>query len=248
MLARQRKRVVLTARDKKLFNYLLRNKVATVKHIRRDVFLNCSAQGVHKRLSKLQSYKFICANYVKELNGSLVYSLSKEGYQEVFGGEGVFPSPPLRSGSILHDLWLLEIRKRLSEFKMVEKVFSENDLQLGDNSHNETLEAIGDVQADGAVVLSMANQKMFCALEYEASLKFFRRYKDFFLRYNLEDQIEAVLFVTADKTLRKKIMAREQTMNGNSPGKIFYLSWEDVQPESNAWTFQNAFGDTLEVS
>lgn len=248
VLTLQRKRVVLTARDKKLFNYLLRNKVATVKQIQRDVFLNCSVQGVHKRLAKLQSYKFLCANYVKELNGALVYSVSKEGCREVFGGEGIFPSPPLRSGSILHDLWLLEIRKRLSEFKMVEKVFSENDLQLGDNSHDETLEAIRDVQADGAVILRVDNQKVFFALEYEANLKFFRRYKDFFLRYNLEDQIEAVFFVAADKILQKKIMARERALNSNSPGKIFYLSWEDVQSERGAWIFQNVFGDTLEVN
>ena len=248
VLTPQRKRVVLTARDKELFNYLISNKVATVKQIQRDVFLNCSVQGVHKRLAKLQSYKFISANYVKELNGALVYSVSKEGYRKVFGGEGMFPSPPLRSGSILHDLWLLEIRQRLSGFKMVEKVFSENDLQLEGNSHDETLVAIREVQADGAVVLHVDNRKVFFALEYEASLKFFRRYKDFFLRYNLEDQIAAVLFVAADKTLQKKIMVREQTLNSNSSGKIFYLSWEDVQPDSRVWTFQNVFGDTLKVS
>ncbi|MDC1174191.1 hypothetical protein OAT67_02275 [Bacteriovoracaceae bacterium] len=228
MILKARKGVIITKRDEKLFRYLFVNKVATNSHLQADVFEHASKQAVHRRLDKLITAGFIEAIYLRGNGNRLVYSLSKKALLKFIGGREELKRLQRKSSSVLHDLGLLEIKRRLSKCNYVENYLSENVLVSGIFDDESDIREIRKVHPDAILKVSMPDRHFNFPLEYEASAKFAGRYDKLMAKYYLMDEVKAVLFISKSITIQKKVMQAEKKRCKNTSGKFFYCLYENV--------------------
>ena len=224
-----KKRVVITERDEKLFHYLFFNKVATNCHLQRDIFSGSSKQAVHHRLDKLIKAGFIEATYLRETGNRLVYSLSKKSLLKFIGQSIDLKRMQRKSSSIAHDLELLEIKRALTNLRFVDDYFTENALIAGifDDDEQE-IQEIRVANPDAIVKVSVAKTSYFFPLEYEASAKFYKRYGQLIDRYYFMDEVKAVLFIAKNLSIQKKVAQVERKKHPGRSGKFFYCLYQNL--------------------
>lgn len=227
--------------EKKLFSYLFINKVATSKQIARDLYNQISHQALYKRLNQLIKLKLIEATYHKELCGSLVYNLTPLAASKYLGlSKTKGMRMQLKSQAILHDLDLLDLRCRLKQLSIVEKVYSENLLlshfELQDE---EVLTSFRDFHFDGVLKILSQNQSYFLPLEYERSVKFASRYESYFKRIYANNAIQGLLFICKDENILKLLRSKEEQFAKEILRKVFYANLSDVLNSQNSVSFEN---------
>lgn len=227
-----KKRIGIQIRDieKKLFSYLFLNKVATSVQIQRDIFFKISHQALYKRLNLLIESGFLTANYHKELNGRLVYSLTKKSFEEfVIGKTSNEFRQQLQSNSVLHDLDLVDIRSKLKTFKMVDSYYSENLIKSGiDLTESDALKEFKNFNFDAILKIKKDDKTHLLALEYERSLKFSSRYQDYFKKVYSRPEVSAILYICESQKALGKIQNFEKVMIKNHWPKVFYTSLNGI--------------------
>lgn len=235
--------------DQKLFNYLFLNKVATSEQIKRDIFESISHQAIYKRLNKLMKFGYITANYHKELNGRLVYSLTTKTFNQYIDGKSYLSkTKQLLSNSILHDLDLVDIRCKLKRFKQVKDYYTENLLKSGLSSLDaKTLEDFKGFQFDAIININRGSQIFLLPLEYERSLKFAARYLEYFKKLYARPEISAILYIGHNQKMLHKIQSYEKSMVQNAWPKVFYISLSDLL-DHNTVSFQNIKNEKITLN
>ena len=233
------KGLAVTERDKSLFYYLFQDKVADNSHLRKDIFSGASKQAVHRRLNKLISHGFIEATYRREGNNKLIYSLSKKALLKFIGDRADLKCLQRKSSSIAHDLGLLEIKRKLLKLSTLDTYFSENTLVTGIYDQNETVKDIRTINPDAILKLKLGNNVFYFPLEYEASAKFAKRYDKLITRYYLLEEAKAILFISKDIQIQKKVIAAEKRRRKGRSGKFFYCLYDDLIAQGTKAQFIN---------
>jgi hypothetical protein len=227
--------------EKELFRYLFYNKVATSLQISRDIWRDSiSHQALYKRLNLLIKGKYIEANYHKELGGRLVYSL----HSHALNGLGLVQSKLLRqqlkSANVLHDLTLNDIRHHLTRLDGVRKYYTENSLRSGiELLDEESLLAFKKFNFDAIMKVQRQNEFVYLPIEFERSLKFDSRYRQYFKKLYSETQIKAILFVAQTKKILEHVQCLERKSKQNCWPKTFYLLVDELLNSPNSVSFVN---------
>lgn len=227
--------------EKELFRYLFNNKVATSLQISRDIWKSSiSHQALYKRLNLLIKAKFIEANYHKELGGRLVYSLHCHAMRELGLVQSKLARQQLKSDSVLHDLALNDIRQCLTGFESIHECYTENALRSGiELLDDESLMEFKKFNFDAVVKVHKQNEFVYLPLEFERSLKFDSRYRQYFKKLYCENQIKAILFVAQTKKILEHIQSLERISAKNYWPKTFYLLVDDLFKPSESVSFSN---------
>ncbi len=167
--------VVITERDKKIFQFLFENKVATALQITNSFFENNSPKTAYRRLLYLARAGWL-RKEGKFLSDRLIhiYGIADKTYEKYVHNEEVNGrKEQLKSNSIEHDLALVDIRLAFKKNQAVQKVYSENNLQSCYGfSKSDEFRDIVSLQSDGAVELLIHGKYRFIVpIEYEASFK-----------------------------------------------------------------------------
>lgn len=232
--------------EKNLFIYLFLNKVSTSKQIQRDIYQGISHQALYKRLNKLIDLGYLTANYHKDLGGRLVYSLSPKGFSEFVSDKNLKDlRQQLQSNSIQHDLDLVDIKSKISKLKMVSSYFTENLIQSRIESlDEEKLSQFKGINFDAIVKVNKDGKDHFLAIEYERTLKFISRYKDYFKKIYTRQEIPAILYICSHQRIISKIQKYEQAALDNNWPKVFYSTLDEIF-KSNPITFYNLKKETI---
>lgn len=232
----------------KLFYYLYSYKVATAKQIARDIYPSISHQALYKRLNLLIKIGLIEGNYLKELRGKLVYSLTQKCLREYFFKNQKGIRKQTKSDSILHDLDLLDISQVLKASSQVSNYLMENVLKSGVAIDNfDGVEAIQKLAPDSILKLKLKDQPFTFALEYERSLKFSNRYNKFFNKYYASSFIDGVILVGRDLKMTKNLMAKEKSICDVVHRKFFYFNFEEMNNSNQTMSFSNLDGEAIEL-
>ena len=243
--------IAITDRDLSLFHYLHENKVASTKQITRDVFAS-SMDKTRKRLKKLRDadvLDVVCRD--EDGDKSIVYNLSRGTAQFLKRLDpDLFFINRSKSNSVIHDLRLVDIRHQLTSKKLVTNYFSENSLQTSrDITRNPQYVSFRDLQVDALVELSnREGDHLFCALEYEASIKNMSEYTSKMKLFYLNSKVEAVLYVCKNKNIERAVKKTELNAIKDSPKKIYYALIDDVLKSSGPIIFQNQSGFFIEIT
>lgn len=226
--------------EKKLFSYLFLNKVATANQIQRDLYLNKSHQALYKRLNLLIKNDYLKANYNQELRGRLVYSLSKKAFHEfITGNDRSELREQFSSNSILHDLDLVNIRTKMKTFSQVKAYYTENLIQSGvETLDSELIKDLKSYHFDAILKINRNNNEFLIPLEYERSLKYSSRYKEYFKKIYTRAEIKAILYIGYDQKVLTKIKSFEKSCIQNQWPKVFYSTLDGVLNNSLV-TFTN---------
>lgn len=227
--------------EKKLFSYLFINKVATSLHLQRDIYPEISHQALYKRLNQLIKEGFLEADYHRELNGRLVYSLATKSLNDfLFAKSSKEFRRQLKSNSILHDLDLLDIRARLKEKASVKAYYSENLVQSGvELIDSDSIKSLKSFNFDAILKLQKSTGAFFIPVEYERTLKFSSRYRAYFKKIYASPNIEALFFIGKDEKLIQKIRSLEKSVLGSCLPKIFYSTLDQITNRDDSVSFVN---------
>ncbi|MDB5039151.1 MAG: hypothetical protein JWQ35_2679 [Bacteriovoracaceae bacterium] len=237
---------ITTERERQLLSYLFQAKVATFKQIHRDQFPNNVKSAVSKRLGRLLKSKFIKKG-ITDLHGK---------YTQIFylNGDTVkFSSPDevdqitryqMQSGTIDHDIALVDLRSRLSKFSPVKKYWSENELQcLKECSTDSRLMPLILLRSDAALEIVSDGHEIVMPLELEVSRKAESRYEEKLSKYYERENISAILFIAGSEGIMNVVIKAEKKIAGSKRPKFYYALLRDVLTDRKEVEFTNLWGD-----
>ncbi len=240
----------LTERDINILSFLHQHKVATTKQILRDVF-KANTGTARKRLQILRLNGFIeSVGRDEDGDKSIIYSISKRSFNFLarFYPEMCFIKS-YRSSSIVHDLRLLEIRKALTSKKLVTGYWPENVLKTSQVAiEDRNLQPFRSLNVDAVVKLENSQgKKIFCAVEYEASLKSKSEYLAKMSEIYSSPFIRFVLYITSTEEIEARLKKSEQEFAPKGEKKIYFAQFKKVTIENSVLTFTNQDSHFLEV-
>lgn len=234
--------LILTEKDRRLFRYLYRFKVASANQIKRDIFSDSLKQVVYRRLNKLVDYDYLLRTSFKKNGFISAFSLSKKAFTN-FIEIGSEKAIELESGSIAHDIGLVDIWSIISEAVEVKTFFSENEIKSGTNDRLKKMEFLNHIHPDGIVEFQKKTNHLLC-LEYEANWKRVSRYEAMFRNYYYHHEVSGVLYICREKSLLDRIKRIEKNFISNQESKFYYATLADLKTTSQL-VFRDLQGQSI---
>ena len=240
-------KICVTDRDNELFEYLFLNKVATVDQIRRDVMTNISLQNVNRRLRKLMKRKNLSYKLVEYPVPKRAYSITPKTFLEFQDIRSPYKRRELTSYSPLHDLVLVDIRKRMMASPSVSEYSTINYINAVEEESIFPLKCMKQVQSDACFVANIRDNKFIGCIEYEASVKDNKRYVRLMMNYYYSPEIKFAIYICKTEQIKKRIKASEKKIYNGEHTKIFYALLEDVLDENKPLQFECSNGHILGI-
>ncbi len=243
-------RLIIGQRDIDCFSFLHANKVTTAKQLHRAIFKNAYTNFC-KKMRTYEKLKLVTRlTGAKDFDLSGVYELTKRGLNVVRANRrNVIIHDRYKSNSILHDLFLVEIRHIMRQKKSVTNYFSENQIQtFADFDSEDKLKAFKDSHCDA--FFSIHNQdgvKISVALEFELSDKSLKDYKKKISNYYNSGHIHAIFYVCHNKQIELRIKKSEREVCKDSKKRIYFVEYEEFKKSTNSVTFRNQDQHIIEV-
>ncbi len=240
----------LNSKAGSILDFLLKNKITTCKTINENLFPNMANRSVRRYLSLLVNQGLITRSWIpsKELRSITVYHLTQKGLKEVFPHLSDVKNIKLKSDKTQHDFMLSKIRHRLKSLKNVEKIWSENEIIItSEFEYNSAMDQLKDLRSDSAILVDWNNEKLHIAIEYEASMKLKARVKDKFVRYYSSEEIDAVIYICKNKSIKNALIKIEKVINTSGQGRIYYSTVDLFLNNSGDPVFTNILGKRLVI-
>ena len=239
-MSKAKSKLVINERDRALFSYLYEVKVVTSDQIMRDVFVNVSKTVLYRRVKKhLRSGHIIRKGHFNGDKQVVTYSLSKTALVTfVLGKNDSQLIKSCQSEAVVHDLVLNDIRHLFMSKGMILNYLTENVL----NSYSSIVsdKMYDDYRRCGSdtfIELTMNNQKIFAAIEYEQTLKYTNRYIDLFGKYYSAYDIDAVFYIASDKRILTNVQKVEKMMRNQMQPKVFFALMNDLKNNPDCLIF-----------
>ena len=240
--------MVFTKRDQSILISLFKNKVLSRKQIHQFFFNDSKLPVVSRRLSKLQKEGYISKKgVILENKNQSYFFIRKEGLGLILEDLlGEVDHVGYKSDSIVHDLNLADITNVFEKLENVNEVYSESELLSVKNSHLEDcLLPFKTLRSDRIVKISVGDEEVLAALEYERTLKSTKRIKAKFRDYYLHESITDVLYVCESKAMLEVMMKIDKDVCEDQVSKIFFTLRKDVFFDSKQLTFKNHLDDEV---
>ena len=162
--------VSLTSKDMDLFRYLHAVKVSTYWRIQRDIYLDLALGTVRLRLIKLENNGLVEGCQVRALNRrEKLLNITKKGFN-TFVTNDEERMLELKSGSIEHDLLLVDIRYKLLRQERVSLYLTENELQTwGHALEDGNTSSFVKLNSDALIHLQAPRGLLRVPIEYESA-------------------------------------------------------------------------------
>jgi hypothetical protein len=241
---KSQERVLLMKRDFEVMSSLYENKVLTKKQIKRYFFNKGADSTVNRRLRKLTGISLIKKSFIDTDKKTIqVFSLTEKGLTKVRPYLSYeIKGKSYRSDSKLHDCTLVYIRKRFEEMAMTKSYYTENVLQSSlDYKEDKYLLPFIKLNSDALVQLETKLGTVNLAVEYEASLKSYRRYKKKFDEYYSSRDIEGVLYICSKKCILEtlKKVDRDVSKRHQCEPKMYFTLLENILEPKEEVVFRN---------
>lgn len=235
-------RLILTRRDIEFFKYLHAVKVVTIKQANRDIFKR-HHKTCYLRLRKFLKRKFITAiNTDWKVDRSFTLSLTNKGMKIVNSSmKDLVDGKRFKSNSINHDLKLVDIRKIISDKKMVQEYYTENQIQTYSlfNSDDE-LSRFKRMRVDAVLgIQSSGKEKVYIPLEYEISVKSISEYQKKMREIYFYKDLKYLFYVCQDTSSMNKIKRIEMEFAQNQRKKVLYTTYDELITQTKVVTFIN---------
>ena len=238
----------LTPRDKRLFEYLFLNKIATVSQINRDIFGNDTLKGLSRRLRALVRQGHLRRTATGEEGTRFAYFLSDKTFEKYIAHRTERQWAQLKSDSPDHDLVLVDIRNRISKSPKVASYFTENAIEAGlMDSATFPADPFLEMHSDAAIMFRASQKLWNIAIEYEDAQKTKERYASHLNSYCLKKEIHVVLYIVKEPALRNLLSELDRGLCQGHSSKIFFGLLSDVLESDKNLHFPNNTGNLLQL-
>lgn len=204
----------ITSRDLDLLGWILEQKFMTEKQVRAVFWKEVSEKSceTYKRLNELQKGGFLKTEK-KRTHTNEIYLVTKKGIgqlKEFNRDRGLCELSDESYSNYRHDLAVTDIRilfhKLGYSYWLSERVLS----------RREGLRRV----PDGMIF----NNNKYIAVEFESSQKSKRRYREIFYNYQLDNQVDKVLYIVNSPELAEKV-----SRGASICSKLHFVSFDDIQ-------------------
>ena len=238
-------------RDRRIFQFLFENKVATARQLKDIFFAKNCPQIAYRRLASLSNAGWLRKEgHAEGTKLHHIYGLSDKAYQDyVFNEEVNGRQRQLKSSSVDHDLALVDIRQCFQKNQAVKRFYPENLLQSAHKyAGSEEFRDCVALRSDAVVELLMQGKYRFLVpIEYEASFKELERCHQKLLNYYIKYDGDVVFFICRNDAIRKRFVKIEQELSHQFKPKVYFGLLSDVQKSPTRLTFVKAKGDQYTI-
>src|SRR3990167_6227966 len=201
---RNHSRVQLQVRDRRVIEYLLKYRVATIYQILKHLALRIHRHHFCQRLNKLVKFGYLVTHWYEQKK---VYSLGEKG-QSYLLKEMLIPKryQIQHLGNVMskthHDVVLNDVCHEIEKFDFVQKLKTHNELLIADESYSKRRNI-----SDGIMVLTGADgSEVPVALEVELSPKKKSNYSELFYGYAKCRSLPLVIYLVEKVALRRLLI------------------------------------------
>jgi hypothetical protein len=232
--------------------FLAEQKIATAKQIEKYCFVNGSRALTCAVIKKLLNAKLITAKPIRQagVRAYSGFSLTPEGLKDLKSiAQFELDKVQIKSNTPEHDLVLTDLRIFFSRIvqchhfipeNIVCTKILENDLQSLANFRAQ--------RADASVLMSVNNQKVWLAVEYERSEKARSRYIGRIRSWYENETFPGILLFAENRNLIKKLAAIDSVTLPHLQRKILYFSMDELKAVTTEMKFHNCNGNSLTFS
>ena len=246
-----KKELRINQRDRRLFQYLYENKIASVRQIGRDIFKSCHLSATNRRLRKLQKKGFLKEiALARKTYPFKAYSITAKAFDDyLFDQFTDATRRQFESSSLFHDIDLVDIRNSFAGRDKITKYLTENIIQSGSDHLDEfDIDCLAGHYPDAIVRIKVGKKYYDFCLEYEASLKSKKRCEDFLKKYYYDKNVAAVLFIYRAEDIFKNVSSLEKKLFSNMTSKFYYCPFEKIQSNGQKLQFTNSKNTELLIS
>ncbi len=215
--------MVLTQRDKVLFEKLLSYAVMTTRQVARTVFPDVQLTTVLRRLRKLEKQMYIRRNPGLETYEQ-AWTLTEKGSTVVSN----LPPKWHQSRYLLeHDTKLTAVRLALESIRAVQSWVPEHEIRYRVAAKHGVERAKDRLIPDGIMGVEWQGVKESLAIELELHGKNSRRYRHNFYEYRTKENILGVWYLTSTPSLAKQIEKLWYIDKRNDARPVFFWSLVD---------------------
>ena len=174
-----------------------------------------------------------------------VYTLGRDALTELENiSEDELQRVQIQSASIEHDVYLVDLRRRISKCSMIQKYYTENMLKcLPDCKDIVGLSPFISLRSDAVTQVALKSGLEWIPVEFELTQKTASRYEEKVTQYYKWPEIRGVLYISANASIAQAVSKMERIVMRERTPKFFYAQFKDVLSASNEITFQNVQGE-----
>ncbi len=238
----------LTPRDKRLFEYLFLNKLATAPQIKRDIFGIADLKDVLRRLRTLIRHDYIRRKSTGEDRTRFAYSLTDKTFETYVRQRTERQWAQLKSDSPDHDVVLVDIRNRLSKSPKVVRYYTENAIEAGLlDSKFFPADPFLEMHSDAAIIFKTDGKAWYIAVEYEDVQKSRERYTSHLNSYYLKKEIHGVLYIVKETALKNLLAKVDKDFCQEQSSKVFFGYLAEVLNPDKQLHFLNNTGNLFQL-
>lgn len=238
--------LVFTKRHQALIHYLFRNKVATYKQIHEDLFADVKKSVVSRHLGKLLKDKRVTKSLFS-LKGKFTqtYALDERSADFLdFCNQEEMARHQIQSGTVEHDLHLVDLRRRFIKSPSVLAYHSENEMQcLPEYRKDLRFAPFIELKSDAVIEVPLKKGPTLVPVELELSQKVMSRYEEKISDYYKWPEIRGVLFISGTRGIEEMVRHCEQEKKAEGSSKFFFTSLQEVMAAEKEVTFTSISGE-----
>ena len=241
------KKIFVTKKDVRFFQYLHAVKVSTYERVTRDIYTSYKVRSVSNRMRKMEDNHLLVGWRNRSLSESKrIVSLTARGF-DLFIRNSEEQRMELKSNSVEHDLSLVDIRHKLMKQEKIKTYLTENEIQTwGSTVYREDYSPFVDLRSDAIVNMQTSKGTVKVPVEYDAHHKSKDRYTAFVDKYYNKSDVAIVFMVYEQDQIMKAIKDIEEKKITSGRPKFFYALRSDLLKSDTA-TFVNCEGDRLKL-
>ncbi len=241
-------RFALTRRDIRLFDYLFSTRGALMSQIRRDVFGDVSNQAVSRRVKKLLDRGYLKRDCLFTNRPMGYYYLSKKVVKSRLLYDFELSNTTVKSSNREHEACLVDVRYKFQQLSGFEAYLTENELQNGlCRGIDYPFEDFRRLNCDGFMSVFVNGTLFNGAVEYEHYWKSKARYLRLFKDFYLSPRINFVFYVTANKSLGKRMQREDKKARGEKGSKIFMVPFDELMNATDSVVLESSSASTLNL-
>lgn len=248
---KSKRKVLLNQRDHLILTDLFYNKGLDLNLIRQKYFAQKHKTTAIKRMNVLTNGGYIEKRaFFESINYYIIYFITQKGFNEIVGKlSGKVIRKEFKGTNPEHDLEVSRICYRLQSARNLTDCKLENEIQSIDfGVLDEHFKSPRRLNSDIYAQIKINDVDYKIAIEYERTPKESERWSEYLLNYHVESDIDLVLYICADDSIKSGLQKIETELAKSYSPKVFFCTLKCFfENELNA-TFSNPSGKTFRLN
>ena len=251
MKIRRHWKVILNDRDRLILRDLFYSKGLNLEILTANHFKGLHISTVKKRMNRLFLSRLIEKRFQLQFNRSrVIFYINDNGLKKIENDlSGKLIRRELKSSNPEHDLEVAKIYYHLLHARGLNDLKLENEIQcISFGDFDGEYEPFRRLNTDIYLSLQIKDKSYKVAIEYERSQKENGRWTEYLLNYHMEDQVDIVLYICKDLSIKNSMLRIEAELAKSYLPKIYFCSLEEFFRNESIAIFQNGHGKSFNLN